>query len=151
MKKLLCVLFLLLVLVSSVPAYAESLLESLDIFGSMSVSDLLKGRNVIENELAGRGYSELILPEGVYVVGKDIDAGKYALNIADRRNSLGMAAAVIVRTDSGDLIHAKSLICDSSTHGLFDLGHEAFMLELSPGQTVEVSGIPLVFFTCNGI
>ena len=147
MKKLFCVLFLLLIL--SVSAHAEYLfpsLSSFNIFSSMSVSDLLRGRNVINDELAKRGYSELTLEEGEHVVGSSIQPGVYKLTVTGENSG----SAILYEAD-GKLIDIVSLFYVSDFHDSLDVDLEPVTVELFEGQVIRIMSGPITFCTYDRI
>lgn len=79
MKRFLCVVSLLLALTFCciTATYAESIFD----FSTMSTSDLVKLRDVINAELSVRNFAEkeVVVPVGEYIVGVDIPAGVYTL------------------------------------------------------------------------
>lgn len=86
--KLFAMLLAVLMVVSGVCLAAGLDLESLKL-SDASVEDLLKLKDLIDEELASRGfYENEILETGLYVVGKDIVPGQFTLDeIPDSEDS----------------------------------------------------------------
>lgn len=149
MKKLLCVLFLLVVSFAvAVPAFAESDTKSNEeiiheTFANHSNEDLCQLFIAVQYELTSRGYDirtmsdyfkpveqkEVTVPRGEYKVGIDIPAGDYTVI------SLGWLATVKVETSAGK---QKGYYC-------MDEGEQIGKLSLKEGDILSVTTDDVIF------
>ena len=153
MKKLLCVLMLVLFIPGT--SYAASLngLEPLyypEAFSAFSMHDLLCVRSTVEKELEERGYFEITLSKGKHTVGKDIPAGKYAVHF--NSDDLGYTYWMNVLSESGECLNSLIGVVDAPSKPDFSYTYEPPMVELAVGQIMELKDdIPVTFYTYDGI
>lgn len=127
MKKALA--FILILLIVAVPVLAEGW-----DFASMTTDELVQIRDAVIAELSTRSDSMNYthMPEGVYLIGKDLDAGSYILFSATEyeRTTYIFAYDDEGKVGSNDAIWAKN----------FDSQGQEMRIELSDGQYVSVEG-----------
>lgn len=152
MKKLLCILFLLLV--ASVPACAESAPTTNEaivheMFANHSDEDLRNLFIAVQYELISRGYAiqgkgdyfkaiekkEVTVPPGTYRIGDDIPAGIYTIV------PTGALSMVTVKDSSGGLVTMHSI------GGEIYVGKQ----ELKDRQLIDIVGQPVIFKTYQGL
>ena len=155
MKKMLCVMFLSLVLSMPVPSFASALhgLEPLyypEAFSTFPMHDLLCARNAIEDVLENRGYFEITISKGKHVAGEDIPAGKYAISFPE--DSLGYTYWINILSESGECADSLIGVADTPSKPDFSYTYEPPMVELITGQAIELTDDILVtLYTYDGI
>lgn len=162
MKKLLCVLFVLLVLFMSIPCVASALTEEeykqqiRAMFADAPDEDLKSLFEAVQYELMCRGYKfnfdethqaaspqkeasnqkEVKVPAGKYTVGDDIPAGTYTITYDGK-----ILASVTVKSSAEKYLFSETL----------STGQKIGKLELSDGQIVEVGYDPVIFMPYQGL
>ena len=101
-----------------VEAFREGMSSS---FSAWSDAQLYLVLMATQMEYIGRGHS-VTVPQGVYIVGIDLPAGRYTVTLANPESS----AAVIINSDSGD----------GAAYALFDT--DAANIWVSDGDQIEV-------------
>ena len=138
MKRMLCIVFLLLMLSASVHASASDLLST-DLFSYLSDSDILRARNILSEELMKRGYFEYILSEGEHIVGEDIKPGVYTLSVPTL-----MRSTCFVHSSDGEIITFYSLDYDWRDHESVEI-KDRIQVELLEGQMLKIRGGAMTF------
>lgn len=139
MKRMLCIVSLLLMLSASVHASAADL-SSLDLFSYLSDSDILRARNILSEELMKRGYLEFTLSKGEYTVGEDIHPGVYSLASPE----LGISICRVYSAD-GEYITFRSIDYDWRFHEFVE-ANGLGQIELTTGQVLKILGYPMTFY-----
>lgn len=127
MKKALALTLILLI--AAIPVLAEGW-----DFASMTTDELIRIRDAVIAELSTRpDYTTYAhMPEGVYLIGKDLDAGSYILFSATEyeRTTYIFAYDDEEKVGSNDAIWAKN----------FDSQGQEMRIELSEGEYVSIEG-----------
>lgn len=155
MKRLFCAVSLLLALAMPVTSFASALpgLEPLyypEAFSMLSMSDLLCARNAIEDVLEDREYFEITLSKGKHTADEDFPAGKYAISFSE--DDFGYTYWINILSESGECIDSLIGVADTPSKPDFSYTYEPPMVELMPGQAVEIKDdITVTLYTYKGI
>lgn len=139
MKRFLVILVLVLLVVSSAAA------EDIDLSG-LSFDQLVQLQTRITMELMQRDeWQEVTVPAGIYLVGRDIPAGKWNIKSSDPKYSFMMTWSKTLGADKNSLERDDVYNYHAVHNG------DAYALELTDGFYLMIDGaVPVIFSPFTG-
>lgn len=141
MKRLFAVILSIVLLLGSLSAFAEAVdLKSLD---DTALIDLLAA---VQQEIAERHIEKSAnLPEGSYIVGKDIPAGTYDITVT-YKGSMWMDVYIYPGTGSNDAKHDFTVFAE----GDYGDGTGNFHVDLAEGEMLKCTA-PITLTISAGV
>ena len=138
MKRFLAIMVLVLMVVSSAAA------EDIDLSG-LSFDQLVQLQSRITMELMQRDeWQEVTVPEGIYLVGHDIPAGKWNIKSSNPGDGYGMNWGMALGEDN------NSIAIDATFNYHYCYDGEAYVLDLVDGCYLQIKGHSVIFTPFTG-
>ena len=141
MKKLFSILLAALLALTSLTALAETV-----DFSSYSDAALIELLASVQQEIANRHIEKSAsLPQGTYIVGKDIPAGSYDISVV-YKGSMWMDVYIYPDAESKDVKHNFTVFAD----GNYGDGTGSFHVDLSEGEVLKCTA-PITLTISAGV
>lgn len=141
MKKLFSILIAALVAFTSLTALAEA-----EDFSSYTEAALIELLASVQQEIANRHIEKSAnLPQGSYLVGKDIPAGSYDISVM-YKGSMWMDVYIYSDTESKDAKHNFTVFAD----GDYGDGTGSFHIDLTEGEVLKCTA-PITLTISAGV
>lgn len=135
MKKLITTLLLIAILIISCAASAD-----MPNFSAMSFEELQAMKMALDEEYNSRPESSeiILLPEGSYVVGKDVNPGQYYMAVGKPNNSSTYASIVIYDSEKDFLADDSGYTKGASFRDYLRFGGDPIRVDLKEGNYLIV-------------